>query len=191
MKLILGSQSIGRKEVLTAAGFHFDVMVADIDEKAIRNDNFELLPLLIARAKTKALLPTIKDDAVLITSDQVVVCNGELREKPKDENEARSWLESYSLHPSKAITSVVVTDTKSGKQVEGVDIVDVFFDPIPDDVIEKLISQGRILRTAGACIAEDPLLTPYIRELRGDMDSLTGLPMRLTKKFLAEVGYFN
>ncbi len=189
MKLILGSQSIGRKEVLTAAGYTFDIMVADIDEKAIRNDNYELLPLLIAREKTKALLPKIQEDAVLITSDQVVVCNGELREKPKDAEEARTWLKSYEHYLSRAITSVVVINTITGKYAEGVDIVDVIFDRIPDEVIDKLIAQGRILKTAGACIAEDPLLSPHIKELKGDLDSLTGLPMKLTKKFLDEVGF--
>lgn len=189
MKLILGSQSLGRKEVLTAAGYSFDVMVADIDEKAIRDDNYELLPLLIAQEKTKALLSKIQEDAVLITSDQVVVCNGELREKPVDADEARVWLKSYASYPSRAITSVIVANTVTGKQVEGVDIVDVIFDKIPDEVIEKLIAQGRILKTAGACIAEDPLLSPHIKELKGDLDSLTGLPMRLVKKFLDEVGF--
>ena len=189
MKLILGSQSIGRKEVLTAAGYDFEIMVADIDEKVIRDDNYELLPLLIAREKTKALLSKIQEDAVLITSDQVVVCNGELREKPVDQNEARTWLRSYAFYPSRAITSVIVANTITGKQVEGVDIVDVIFDKIPDEVIEKLIAQGRILKTAGACIAEDPLLNPHIRELHGDLDSITGLPMRLTKELLSQVGF--
>src|SRR5690606_31238710 len=130
--------------------------------ESIRTDNYELLPLLIARGKKEALLPRITDDAILITSDQVVVHNGELREKPRNDDEARSWLNSYSMHYSTAITSVVVTNTKNGKTAEGVDIVKVYFKKIPIEVIEKLIDKGTILHTAGACVAEDPLLNPYI-----------------------------
>lgn len=189
MKIILGSKSVGRYEVLKSSGLRFEVMVSDINEESIRSDNFELLPLLIAREKTKALLPKIKTAAILITSDQVVVCNGQLREKPKDENEARVWLKSYAKYTSKAITSVVVTNTKTGKSAEGVDIVKVHFRKIPNDVIEKLIKKGRILQTAGACAGEDPLLNPYIKKLEGDLDSLTGLPMKLTEKLMRRVGF--
>ena len=96
MKLILGSQSKGRAQVLRDAGFEFRVMHADIDEKAIRSENFEELPLLIARAKAAGLLPRISEPAYLITADLVIVCNGELREKPISYEEAERFLKSYS-----------------------------------------------------------------------------------------------
>ena len=35
-------------------------------------------------------------DSIILTFDQVVVCDGELREKPIDESEARKFLKSYS-----------------------------------------------------------------------------------------------
>lgn len=60
MKLILGSKSIGRKRVLEKWGYEFEVMASDIDEKAIRCENYDILPLLIARGKTQALLPKLK-----------------------------------------------------------------------------------------------------------------------------------
>lgn len=189
MKIILGSKSPGRREALERHGYKFDVMVSGINEEAIRSDDYWLLPLLIARGKAKALLPKIKEDAILITSDQVVVCNGELREKPKDALEAKKWLKSYEHHHSIAITSVVVTNTANNKTAEGVDVVKVYFNKIPDKIIDMLIKKGRILQTAGACVGEDPLLNPYIKKLDGDMDSLTGLPMKLTQKLLKEVGF--
>lgn len=189
MKLILGSKSLGRREVLQKAGYKFEIMVANINEEAIRDKDFELLPLLIARGKTKALLPRISEDSVLITSDQIVVCNGELREKPKNIKQATEWLRSYSYFPLKAVTAVVVTNAKIKVQEEGIDIVNVHFRKIPDNVIQQLLSQKRVLQTAGACIGEDPLLNPYISRLEGDMDSLTGLPMKLTQKLLKKVGF--
>ena len=191
VKIILGSKSKGRKQVLEDAGYKFDIMVSDINEEAIRHDDLSLLPLLIARGKMNALLPKISEEAILITSDQIVVYNGELREKPRDKEEARIWLESYSNNISTAITSVVVMNTKTGSVSEGVDTVNVHFKKIPHTVIDKLIEKGMVLHTAGACVGEDPLLNPYIQKLEGELDSLTGLPMKLTEKLMHDVGYRN
>ena len=80
MKIILGSQSAGRKKVLEGMGYEFETMSADIDERAIRLEDPVKLTLALAVAKSEALLPKIKNDegVILITSDQVVVCNGKI-----------------------------------------------------------------------------------------------------------------
>ena len=54
--LLLGSSSLNRQTVLTMCGWTFDVAVPDIDEKAIRNDDPYLLPVIIAKAKVKGLV---------------------------------------------------------------------------------------------------------------------------------------
>ena len=74
--LVLGSMSTARKRVLESLGGHvpFTVEVADIDEKAIRHDDAAQLVLLIAKAKSKAILSRRERQAypiVLITADQV------------------------------------------------------------------------------------------------------------------------
>jgi len=189
MNIILGSKSFGRKKVLEAAGYKFSVMVADINEKAIRNVNFSILPLLIAREKTRDLLPKVPKDSILITSDQIVVFKEQLREKPESIDQAREYLISYSNNQARTITSVVVTNTTNGKVAEGIDTVDILFKKIPSIAIDELIREKKVLQTAGACIAEDPLLSPYIKELKGDLDSVTGLPMKLTERLMREVGY--
>ena len=48
-----------------------------------RDPNPKQLTLKIARAKAEALLEKVKQPAILITSDQVIVCAGEIREKPE------------------------------------------------------------------------------------------------------------
>lgn len=71
MEIILGSQSKGRRGVLERAGYTFDVMSADIDERAIRRDDPKELTRALARAKADALLPKIVGQALLVTSDQM------------------------------------------------------------------------------------------------------------------------
>lgn len=187
MKLILGSKSFGRRQVLEKAGYTFSIIPADIDEKAIRSDDFEELPLLLARAKAEKLVNKINEPAILITSDQVVVHNGELREQPENEHLARKYLSSYATHPAQTNTAVVVTNTETGKQAEGLSIAKVFFKKIPMEIIDQLIDEGKVLHTAGGFIAEHPLLAPYIDRIEGTIDSITGLPMQLTEQLIQEI----
>lgn len=184
MKIILGSQSFGRQQVLKNAGIDFEVMVADIDEQAIRSENYQELPLLIAQAKSEKLRQEIKEPAILITADQVVVCNGELREKPETEARAREYIESYSIYPATTITGVVVFNNDTGKQAEAVDTAEVFFKPLPDSMVDKLVEEGKIFHAAGGFIVEHPLVEPYVERIDGDINSVTGLPLEVTLKLI-------
>ena len=78
-------------ELAKEIGFEFEIMSPDIDEKAIRSKNPEDLVMAIANAKADALVSKIKEPAILITSDQVVLCKDKIREKPVGEKEAREF----------------------------------------------------------------------------------------------------
>ncbi len=187
MKIILGSRSIFRRAILSKAGYDFEVMSADVDEKSIRSDNFQLLPLLIAKAKAETLLNKIHSPSILITADQVAVCDGALREKPVNKNQAREYLESYGQHPVETITAVVVTNTQTKQQAAEIDVAIVHFKPIKRAVINQLISQGNIFHAAGGFIIEDPLLKPFIDHVDGTVESVSGLPMQLTNQLINQV----
>lgn len=187
MKIILGSSSKSRQKILKEMGYDFEIMSPDIDEKAIRHEDPTELVLAIARAKAEALKSKVTEPTVLITSDQVTVWNGEIREKPETEDEARRFLTSYAEYPAETVTAVVVTDTKTGKQLEGVDIAKMYFKPIPEDIVEKLIEEGDVMWCSGGFIGEHELLQPYIEKLEGDIDSIMGLPKKLTKALLDEI----
>lgn len=187
MKIILGSQSAHRKDILTKMGFNFEVMVADIDEKAIRFQDPGQLTLEIARAKAEALLPRIQEPTILITSDQVVVYNGKIREKPENDDEAREFLRSYTEAPASTVTAVVVVNTATGKRAEGVDIAHVWFDPIPEEVIEEFVRHGYASVEAGAFAIDNPLLEKYVRRIEGEEESIIGLPKKMTFELIQKV----
>jgi len=187
MNLILGSQSVGRKKVLTDAGYRFTIMPADIDEKSIRSDNYELLPILIARAKAEKLIPQIAKPSILITSDQIVVCNGELREKPVSESQARHYLQSYNFYPAQTNTAVVVTNTLTGKQAKRLDISKTYFKSLTKDKIDEIINSGKSMNTAGGFLSEDPLFIPLIDRIEGDPTGVLGLPLELTRELIEKV----
>lgn len=187
MKIILGSQSRWRKEILERMGYKFQIMVPDVDEKAIRFDNPEKLTLALANAKADALLPKISGEAILITADQVVVCNGQMREKPENAQQAKEFLRSYNQYPVEAVTAVVALNTANQKRKEGVDIAKVYFHPLTDEKIDELIASGIVFTCAGGFCVNDPLFRDYIKSVKGDVDSVAGLPKELTEKLIKEV----
>lgn len=187
MKIILGSQSVSRQRILTRAGYEFEVMSADIDEKAIRSENIKELVIMLANAKADALLKVINEPTILITADQIVVCNGEAREKPIDADEAKRFLRSYAEHPVEALNGIAVVNTGNGKRVTRFDISTVKFQPISEGIIKRLIEQGNIFNQAGAFSAEDPLLESSIEYIDGTIDSIEGLPMDVVKEMIIQV----
>lgn len=184
MKLVLGSGSAYRKKALTEMGYDFDVITADIDEKAIRDPNPDILTLKLAKAKAEAIIPKLTEPVILITSDQVIVWNNTIREKPIDESEARYFLESYADYPAEAVSAIIVTDTATGRQVEGVDRAKIYFKPIVRDVIDQLVANPKTYSRAGGFGAEDQILQPYIDRVEGSVDCIGGFPKRLGQELI-------
>lgn len=187
MNLILGSQSKGRQLVLQNAGIKFTIMPANIDEKAIRSDDYEKLPLLLARAKAEALTAKIHEPALLLTADTVVIYKGELREKPQSPEQAKAYLSSYEPGaPAWVTTGVVVTNLQTGQRVEGLDRAGVYFNSIPEAVVEQATTDGYVFGCAGAFAIETPLLAPFVSRIDGERNAIIGLPLELTQRLFKE-----
>lgn len=187
MKIILGSQSKGRRGVMESMGFQFETMSANIDEKAIRFDDPQKLTLILANTKADALISKITEPAILITSDQVVVWDGKILEKPENKVEAREFLRGYATHPPQTVTAVVVINTATKERREGVDIAKVIFKEIPESVIDEIIKEGDIFTRAGGFSVEDPKLKDFIIKIEGAIDSIIGLPKGLTERLIKQV----
>ena len=194
--VILGSSSKWRKSVLEGSlpGLISKQMSADIDEKAIRHPDAEVLCVKIAQAKADELVPQIKElslgTVLLITGDQVVRFGSEIREKPETAEENYEFLTSYTPDtPLETCSSVVITSLPSGKQVTGVDVCRITFNEIPKAVQEIVVAKGETLQCCGGFVIEDSDLSPFIKSIDGDIDSVQGMPINLTKKLLAEIGF--
>ena len=191
MKIILGSSSAGRKLVMSELAqelkFTFEIMSPDIDEKAIRFDSPSELVTAIANAKTEALISKIKEPAILICSDQVVLYNNKIREKPINEKEARVYLQSYINFAPETIGAVVVVNTKNGKRVTGLQTSKIHFKPLPENIINEHIKSGLSLNGAGGFSLQDPILKDYIDNIEGGFDSAVGLSKKLVKELIAQV----
>lgn len=188
MKLVLGPASVSRQQLLEKWGYSFEIVKPGIDEKQIRDDDPRQVTLKLARAKAKAITSKLSEPAVIITSDQVVEFRGKVMEKPETEAEARFYLEHAHL-PASTITAVVVTNTATGKQAEGVDVMTVEMNPFPAALIDAYIKKGECYNMAGGFDIADPMIALYVKTITGETESGLGLPKKLTLQLLKEVGY--
>ncbi|KAJ7958025.1 Maf-like protein [Quillaja saponaria] len=196
LQIILGSSSIARRKILADMGYEFTTMTADIDEKAIRKEKPEELVMALAEAKADVIISKLQstdnhekdaESTVLVAADTVVVYEGVVREKPSSKEEARQFLKDYSGGHAATVGSVLVTNLKTGLRKGGWDRVEIYFNEIPDDVIEKLVEEGIVLNVAGGLIIEHPLILPFVKEVVGTTDSVMGLPKAITVKLIKEV----
>jgi len=186
MNLILGSSSPSRKAVLEEMGMVFSVISPDIDERAIRRDDPRELVRAIAQAKMDAVLEQVTGQAVIICSDQVMVVDGEVREKPASKEEAYAFIATYASTPQVATSATVVCNTANGKRVYAIEEVAVTFDPIPQENIETFVESGEAFHFAGGLAADHPLFRPYVH-IDGELEALMGLPLKKTLEMLEEV----
>jgi septum formation protein len=187
MQIILGSKSKGRRNILRKMGYKFSVMDPNIDEKSIRLHDPKKLVLALARAKAKKLLPLIKKPSLLITADQIVLCNHKILEKPKDFHEARQFLDIYAKYPAQTISAIVVTNTQNKKQVSAIDVAQIYILPIPPATADQIASQDYVLHCAGGFSLDDKKFTKYVEKIVGTKDSITGLPIKLTERLLKDI----
>ncbi|KAI5016764.1 hypothetical protein ZWY2020_006615 [Hordeum vulgare] len=194
-KLILGSMSVARKNILNEMGFEFQVMTADIDERSIRREDPDELVMLLAEAKADAIMSRMNisdyqkegdQPTLLITSDIVVVHEGIIREKPSSKEEARQFLKGYSGGHVSTVGGVVVTNLTTGKKLGSLDKAEVYFHDIPDEIIENLIDEGVVFRVAGGLLLEHPLTLPFVEAVVGSSDSVMGLSKDLANKLIHE-----
>ncbi|XP_075653762.1 uncharacterized protein LOC142624135 isoform X2 [Castanea sativa] len=180
-KIILGSSSMARRQILAEMGYEFTVMIADIDEKEIRREKPEDLVMALAEAKADAILSRLQhtsqfeEDAhatLLITADTVVVYEGIIREKPSSKEEAREFIKGYSGGQAAVVGSVLVTNLKTGKRRGGWERAE----------IEEAVT----LNAAGGLMLEHPLTSPFVEAVVGTTDTVMGLPKALTEKVILE-----
>lgn len=187
MNVVLGSSSKYRKAFLENAGFSVETISPDIDEKAIRSSDPDALVLAIAHAKMDAVLPKVVGEKIVITGDQVCVCDGEILEKPESAEEVRRRYKLFAEHPVVCVNGIVVTNVFTGVRIAGIMRTTVYFKSVPDVVVEKMIERGNVFHCAGGFLAEDDLTIPFIERIVGGIDGTAGMPIAFTKSLIEQI----
>ena len=111
VRLILASASPRRAELLRAAGFDFDVVAADLDESIRAGESPSAYVRRLAAAKSSAALAALKGcatsaDTIVLGADTVVVVDGDILGKPRDNGEAAAMLRRLSGRRHAVLTGI-------------------------------------------------------------------------------------
>src|ERR1700736_4321886 len=96
MRLVLASSSPRRAELLRAAGFAFETVVADVDERARPGETPSAYVRRLAAEKSATGQAALTADAIILGADTTVVIDGDTLGKPRDDEDAAAMLRRLS-----------------------------------------------------------------------------------------------
>jgi len=173
-KILLGSQSPRRQELLKALGVDFKVVKISSDENYPENLRNEKITEFISLSKANAY-SNLKGNEILITADTLVVLNDEVLGKPIDENEAFQMIRKLAGSTHQVFTSVCV------RTIENIltfsDKTDVIFDEFTDEEINYYIQNFYPFDKAGAYGIQDWLGYAKVKGIQGCYYNVMGFPL--------------
>ena len=195
--LILGSQSPRRRELLRQIGLSFTVRTADVDETKYDTDDPEQTVCRICEAKSRAVAAALPragsgdpERALILTSDTIVVLDGRIMGKPKDEADAARMLSALSGREHAVYTAFSLLpageDLGDGRHTEYVKTL-VRFRPLSADEIRAYIASGEPMDKAGAYGIQG-LGATLVEGIEGDYFTVMGLPLCRVAQRLKEYG---
>jgi septum formation protein len=183
-EIILASQSPRRKMLLEWAEVPFKVVVKETDESY----DASLTPpdIAVQIARNKALAITESSGQTILAADTIVVLDGEVIGKPRDEDAAFSTLRKLSGRVHTVITGVVIRN--NGSEVSFADSTQVEFHELSDQDIRFYIEKYRPYDKAGAYAIQEWIGVTGIKSIHGDFYNVMGLPVSRVVKTLQQFG---
>lgn len=180
-KLILASQSPRRAQLLKIAGFEFEVRPSHIDEEAIDEPTPERHVLTLSKAKALEAAKSV-DSGIVIGADTVVVLDGEILGKPRDEDQARDMLRRLAGRSHQVFTGFALIEKPSGRSVSDFEVTTVHFRALAEWEIERYVKTQSPMDKAGAYGIQDQSAV-FADRIEGCFYNVVGFP--LTKFYTA------
>jgi septum formation protein len=185
VRLILASASPRRSELLRAAGFDFQVVPAEVDERPLPAEPPDDYVRRVALDKARAVAASMSD-AVVLAADTCVVVDDAILGKPVDAADAARMLAMLSGRPHDVLTGVAVIGP-AGVRVESADSRVVFAD-LSAAEIAWYVGSGEPADKAGA-YAIQGLASRYVERVEGSYSNVVGLPVAVVYRLLREQGF--
>jgi septum formation protein len=186
MRLILASASPRRAELLTAAGFTFEVCIADVDESVAPGESSSAYVQRVAAAKSARVLEMLvnAEDVVVVGADTTVVVDGEILGKPVDRADSARMIRQLSGRTHLVQTGVSIR-TPSTHRV-GVEETRVHMAALTDEQVDWYVGSGEGRDKAGA-YAIQGLASRFVTRIEGSYTNVVGLPVSLVDHLMREV----
>ena len=177
-KIILGSNSPRRKELLAGLDIEFTVDTGNTFEEVYDPATpHERIPEVLSEGKSYGFHRPLAEGEVLITSDTLVLCEDRVMGKPHSREEAFDMLRFLSGKEHKVITAITVRDSQRCKTSS--DTAIVFFKELSDNEIEYYVDTFKPFDKAGAYGIQEWIGYIGIGKIEGSFFTIMGLPVHL------------
>ncbi|HEX2659984.1 MAG TPA: Maf family protein [Polyangia bacterium] len=173
--LTLASASPRRRELLERLGLRLRVAPADVDETPRAGEpaaeyvrRMALDKLAAARSAATA------DEVAVLAADTIVVLQGAILGKPRDEDDARAMLRRLAGHRHEVLTAYRIA--LGAREVERTVTTGVAFRLIDPPELEAYIGSREWSGKAGG-YAVQGVAAVFVTELRGSLTNVVGLPL--------------
>jgi len=188
--LILASQSPRRRELLTQAGYSFEVRPAHIPEEPLAGENPIAYVTRLAREKAEAVFREVTADApanadgetlAVLGADTTVTLDDTILGKPEDAADAARMLKMLSGRTHRVMTGVALA-TADGVEVAA-EVTAVRFLTLSEEEIAGYVATGEPMDKAGA-YAIQGYAARWIPRIEGCYFNVVGLPLALVTALL-------
>ncbi|MGP1113409.1 Maf family protein [Serratia sp. CY54717] len=180
--LYLASGSPRRRELLTLLGVLFDILLTHTEEQRREGEAAEAYVRRLAQDKAKAGVALAQEDRPVLGADTIVVLNGRVLEKPRDEAHAADMLAALSGKQHQVMTAVAIAD-RHDVRCQLV-VTDVTFRSLSQQDIRDYIATGEPMDKAGAYGIQGKGGC-FVRTITGSYHAVVGLPLVETHELLS------
>ncbi|MFM8522254.1 MAG: Maf family protein [Acidimicrobiaceae bacterium] len=184
-QIVLASRSPRRKEILEKLGLVFEIDPPEIDETPRHRENPSSYVQRIAAAKADKVALRHDQRCVVIAADTTVALDGEIFGQPRDLDEARKMIQKLSKKSHSVHTAVSVRF--DGRSANGFDTASVTMRDVTPELLDWYLGTGESMGKAGAYAVQGQGAA-LVAEVRGELDTVIGLPVWLLTERLAQVG---
>jgi septum formation protein len=188
--LILASGSPRRRELLARAGIHFEIQPADIPEVERPGEAPVAFAQRLAHAKATAIAKRIgaHPPRLVLGADTIVVVDGDILGKPRDEEHAMEHLERLTGRCHSVVTAVALlaSDTLHAREIAVESRVEMR--GVPRDELAAYVATGESFDKAGGYAVQGGARS-FVTKIVGSESNVIGLPIEETLDLLAEAGF--
>jgi septum formation protein len=185
-RFVLASGSPRRRQLLSEAGFHFEIVTLPVDEVA--HDWLTIREMTMWNAGRKAAQVSARlPDSVVLAADTLVTIDNTVLGKPSDLDDAVRILRRLSGRSHEVWTAVQINHAARAKSESFHEMSRVHFRSLDDSAIRKYLAKIDPLDKAGAYAAQG-FGTEIIERIEGSYSNVVGLPMEETTAALRRFG---
>ena len=191
--LCLASSSPRRKDLLEHFGLEFFTLLPETDESRKDGEGAEPFVRRVAVEKARKIFQDstkFPDQTIILSGDTIVLLEGDILGKPKEEQEARKMIEQLKGKTHQVTTAYVVLDTSNGQELIHHVSTKVTFRDLDAKLKEWYLALGEGLDKAGAYSIQGHG-SFLVTGIEGSFNNVVGFPIEQVLETLLRRGWIS